>query len=133
MESLEEDDVIDGKREQIFGAAPEIGDAIAYGCIDDRIAIQLVRDSFPVPLEEILVDAVALIEKPPGGFEPLRETVHGCMVEAFVIHAANFQSEPDIPGFCKEEVGVDESMQIQLLIEGAGFFVVFEDAFEPKH
>src|SRR5262249_32189516 len=43
MESFEEDDVVNGKREQILGASPEVGDAVAYGGVDDRIAIQLVR------------------------------------------------------------------------------------------
>ena len=75
----------------------KVGDAILDRGVHDRIGVELVRDGLVVPLEEVLVDAVVFVEKLQRRFEALREAVNRSAVETFVVHAANFEDDADLP------------------------------------
>src|SRR5438105_15496539 len=74
-EALEKHDVIDRKRKKRVSFACKIRKAILDGGIYDWFAIELVRDALFVPLEEVLIDAVVVVEQLEGRFETLREAV----------------------------------------------------------
>ena len=95
-ESLEQDDVVNGKREELVGFARQIRNAIADGGIDDRVSIEFVRDALVVDLEDVLVDAEFLVEEFQCRFKPLGKTVNGISVEAFEIHATHFKYGSEI-------------------------------------
>ena len=75
LKSLVEHDVIDRKRKQCVRFTSEIGDSILDGGVDDWIAVELVGNPFVVSFEQILVDAIVLVEQLQGGFQTLGETV----------------------------------------------------------
>src|SRR4029077_19859237 len=68
-EPLEQNYVVDGKRKKRVRFGRKESDAIFDGGIYDRIAIELVRDRLVVPFEEVLIDAVVVIEKLKCRFE----------------------------------------------------------------
>src|SRR5579859_84020 len=68
-EALEQNYVVDGKRKKRVRFGRKEADAICDGGIYDRTAIQLVRDRFVVSLEEVLVDAVVVVEQLECRFE----------------------------------------------------------------
>src|SRR5437868_2198023 len=68
-EALEQNYVVGGKRKKRGRNGGKESDAIVDGGVYDRIAIELVRDRFVVSLEEVLVDAVVIVEQPECRFE----------------------------------------------------------------
>src|SRR5712691_3592200 len=74
-EALEQNYVVGGKRKKRVRFGRKESDAIFDGGIYDRIAIELVRDRFVVSLEEVLVDAVVVVEKKEGRIEEESEKV----------------------------------------------------------
>src|ERR1700730_5733875 len=84
-EGLEQNYVVDGKRKKRVRFGRKESDAIFDGGIYDRIAIELVRDRFVVSLEEVLVNAVVVVEQLECRFEALCETVECVPVQALVI------------------------------------------------
>src|SRR6266446_304012 len=68
-EALEQNYVVDGKRKKCVRFSRKESDAIFDDGIYDRIAIELVRDGFVVSLEEVLVDAVVVVEQLECRFE----------------------------------------------------------------
>src|ERR1700730_15863829 len=68
-EALEQDYVVDRKRKERVRFSRKESDTILDGGIYDRIAIELVWDRFVVPFEEVLIDAVVVIEKLECRFE----------------------------------------------------------------
>ena len=133
LKTLVQNDVIDGQGKERVGLAAEIGDAILNRGVHDWVAIELVGDGLVVALEEVLVDAVVFIEQFQSGFETLRETINRSGVETLVIDAAHFENDADFAGLRQKDIGTDEAIEIDLLAEGAGLVVVFEDAAKPEH
>src|SRR5712692_8287372 len=74
-EALEQNYVVDGKRKKRVRFGRKESDSIFDGGIYDRIAIELVRDRFVVSLEEILVDAVVVVEQLQRRFEAFCQAV----------------------------------------------------------
>src|SRR5580704_9239422 len=70
-EALEQDYVVDRKRKERVRFGLKESDAIFDGSIYDRIAIEPVRDRFVVSLEEVLVNAVVVVEQLECRFEAL--------------------------------------------------------------
>src|SRR5882762_3849064 len=68
-EALEQDYVVDRKRKKRVGFGRKESDAIFDGGIYDSIAIEPVRDRFVVSLEEVLIDAVVVVEQLECTFE----------------------------------------------------------------
>src|SRR5260370_6386961 len=108
-ESLEQDDVVNGKREELVGFARQIRNAIADGGIDDRVSIEFVRDGLVVDPEDVLVDAEFLVEEFQCRFEPLCKSVNGISVEAFEVHATHFNDRTDIPPLRDEKALVNQA------------------------
>src|SRR5216683_6689960 len=73
--ALEQNYVVDRKRKKRVRFGRKESDAICDGGIYDRIAIELVRDRFVVSLEEILVDAVVVVEQLQRRFEAFCQAV----------------------------------------------------------
>src|SRR6266852_654283 len=133
LKTLVQNHVIEGQGKQSVSLTAEIGDAIFNRSVYDGVSIELVRDGLVVALEEVLVDAVVFVEQFQSGFESFRETVQRSGVVTLVVHAAHFDDDADFAGLRKKEMGTDETVEIDLLAEGAGFVVVFEDAAKPEH
>src|SRR5712692_4099404 len=70
--ALEQNYVVDRKRKKRVRFGGKESDAIFDGGIYDRIVIELVRDRFVVSLEEVLVDAVVVVEQLECRFEAFR-------------------------------------------------------------
>src|ERR1700733_2169799 len=132
-ESLEQDNVINRQGKERVGLAAKVGDAIFDRRIHDGVVIELVRDGFVVALEEILVDAVVLVEQLQGRFEAFCETVDRSGVETLVIDAADFEDDADLSALGEKNVRADEAVEIDPLAEGASLVVVFEDSAKPEH
>ncbi len=66
MKSLVQQHVIDRQGKEHVGLTAEVGDAIFDRGVYDRIGVELVRDRFVVALEEVLVNAVVLVEQLQG-------------------------------------------------------------------
>src|ERR1700687_6247642 len=115
--SLEQDDVVNGKREELVGFAREIRNAIADGGIDDRVSIEFVRDGLVVDPEDVLVDVEFLVEEFQCRFEPLCKSVNGISVEAFEVHATHFKNRTEIPRLREEKVLVNKTLWADLLVE----------------
>src|SRR5258708_4202841 len=92
LKTLVQHDVIDRQGEERVGLAPEIRDAILNRGVYDWVAIELVGDGLVVALEEVLVDAVVLVEQFQSGFETFRETVKRSGVGTLVIDASHFEN-----------------------------------------
>src|SRR5215467_13653538 len=90
-EALEQNDVIDRKRKKRVSFACKIRKAILDGCIYDWFAIELVRDRFVVSFEEVLVDAVVVVEQLQCRFETLCQSVERVPVQALVVNALNLE------------------------------------------
>ena len=102
-------------------------------CIDDGAAVDLVWNAGVVPFEEILVDAVVLIEQAECGFQPLGKRVNRRTVEALIIYATNFEDYAKFSALGEKNAVAQEAIEVDLSVEGAGFLVVFDDARELKH
>src|SRR5229473_7669386 len=95
-EALEQNYVVDGKRKKRVRFGRKESDSIFDGGIYDRIAIELVGDSFVVSLEEVLVDAVVVVEQLQCRFEALCETVERVHVKALVIDTPDFKDDSEV-------------------------------------
>src|SRR6266576_3358062 len=109
VESLEQDDVVNAKREELVGLTRQICNAIADGGIDDRVPIEFVRNGLVVDPEDVLVDAEFLVEEFQCRFKPLGKSVNGISVEAFEIHATHFKYSTEIPCLCEKEMVVNKT------------------------
>src|SRR5712692_4771383 len=92
-EALEQNYVVDGKREKRVRFGRKESDAIFDSGIYDSIAIELVRDRFVVSLEEVLVDAVVVVEQLECRFETFCEAIDRVSVQALVIDAPNLKDD----------------------------------------
>src|SRR5258706_14253113 len=90
-EALEQNYVVDGKRKKRVRFGRKESDAIFDCGIYDRIAIELVRDRFVVPLEGVLVDAVVVVEQLECRFEAFCQAVERVAVQALVVDAPNLK------------------------------------------
>src|SRR5260221_7093646 len=133
LKTLVQHDVIDRQGEERVGLAPEIRDAILNRGDYNWAAIELVRDGLVVALEEVLVDAVVFVEQFQSGFETFRESVKRSGVETLVVHTTHLEDDADLAGLCEKDIRPDEAIEIDLLAEGAGLVVVFEDSPKPEH
>src|SRR5205823_13389221 len=70
-EALAQNYVVDRKRKKRFCFGRKESDTILDGGVNDGIAIELVRDTLVVPFEEVLVDAVVVVEQLERRFEAL--------------------------------------------------------------
>ena len=64
--ALKQDDVIDGEGEKRIRFGGEVGNSIFDRGINDGASVEFVGDSRVVAFEEVLIDAVVLIEEPEG-------------------------------------------------------------------
>src|SRR5579859_2144749 len=133
LKTLVQHDVIDRQGEERVGLTAEISDAILNRGVYDWAVIELVGDGLVVAFEEILIDAVVFVEQFQSGFETLRETVNRGGVEALVVHTAKLENDTDLAGLCEKDIRPDEAIEIDLLAEGAGLVIVFEDSAKPEH
>ena len=60
------------------------------------LRVELVRNGFVVPFEQILIEPVVFVEQLQRRFEALGESVNRCAVEALEIDAAHFEDDPDL-------------------------------------
>src|ERR1700731_1013976 len=81
-EALEQNYVVDRKRKKPVRFGRKESDAIFDRGIHDRIAIEFVRDHFVVSLEEVLVDAVVVVEQLERRFETFCQAVERAFVQA---------------------------------------------------
>ena len=77
-----------------------------------------------------MVDAVVFIEQLQSGFEALGDAINRSGVETLVVDAANFEDDADLSGLGKKNLRTNETVEIDLLAEGAGLVVVFENSAE---
>src|SRR5258708_39675710 len=94
-EALEQNYVVDRKRKKRVRFGRKESDAFFDGGIYDRIAIELVRDRFVVSLEEVLVDAVVVVEQLERRFEALCATVERVPVKALVINTTDLKDHAE--------------------------------------
>src|SRR6266404_744157 len=80
-ELFKQNDVIDRNREKCVGLACKIRQTILDGCIYDRSVIQLVGDILVVLLEEVLVDAVVVVEQLECRLETLCQAVERIAIQ----------------------------------------------------
>src|SRR6266849_5882190 len=95
-EALEQNYVVDRKRKKRVRFGRKESDASFDGGIYDRIAIELVRDRFVVPFEEVLIDAVVVIEKLECRFEAFCEAIERVPVQALIIDASNLKNNSEV-------------------------------------
>jgi len=133
LHSLGKHNVIDRKRKERIGLAGEVGDARLDRRVHDGIAVELVRDGFVVALEQILVDAVVLIEQLQRGLKTFCEAIDRSAVKTLIIHTTHFEDKADITALGEKDVRADETEEVDLLAERAGLSVVFEDTVKPEH
>lgn len=133
LQSLVQNDVIDGQRKQRVGLAVKISDAVLNRGVYDGIVVEFVRNCFIVPLEEVLVDAVVFIEELQRRFQTLCQTINRSVVKTLVVHTADFEDEAHFSCLGEKNVRTNESVQIDLLAERAGVVVVLEDSTKPEH
>src|SRR5882724_10931648 len=115
--ALEQNYVVDRKRKKRVRFGRKESDAIFDGGIDDRIAIELVRDRFVVSLEEVLVDAVVVVEYLECRFEAFCQAVERVAVQALVVDAPNLKDDAQISGLGKENMRIDKAVEVHLFIE----------------
>src|SRR5712692_7050106 len=113
-EALEQDYVVDGKRKKRVRFGRKESDAIFDGGIYDRIAIELVRDRFVVPFEEVLIDAVVVIEKLECRFEALCEAIERVPIQALIIDASNLKNNSEVTCLGQEDMGINEPVEVYL-------------------
>src|SRR5882724_11124827 len=116
-EALKQNYVIDRKRKKRVSFACKIRKAILDGGIYDWFAIELVRDALFVPLEEVLVDAVVVVEQFQCRFETLCQSVERVPIQALVVNALNFEDDAQVAGLGEENMGIDEPVEVHLFIE----------------
>ena len=83
-------------------------------------AIELVGNRFVVLFEQVLVDAVVLVEQLQCGFETLGEAVDRSAIEAFVINPTYFEDDADLAALGQKHRRSDEPVEIDLPAERAG-------------
>src|ERR1700691_6421647 len=88
LKSLVQHDVIDREGEERIGLACEVRDTILDRGINDRIVVELVRNRFVVPFEEVLVEAEVFVEKFQRRLKALGEAVNRAVVGASNRHTA---------------------------------------------
>src|SRR5258708_40357248 len=132
-EALEQNYVVDRKRKKRVRFGRKESDAIFDGGIYDRIAIELVRDRFVVPLEEVLVDAVVFVEELERRFETLCQAVKRVPIQALVVDAPNFKDDTEVSRLGEENLGIDKPVKIHLLVKRTRLRVILEDSLKPKH
>src|SRR5439155_20681035 len=125
--------VVDRKREKCVCFGRKEFDAILDGGVYDRFAIELVRDRFVVPFEEVLVDSVVVVEKLECRFESLCQAVERVSVQALVVDAPNFKDDTEVSRLGEEDVGIDKPVKIHLLVERTRLRVILENSLKPKH
>jgi len=91
-----------------------MGNAIANCGIDDSISAIGVRDRPAVSFEEHLIDAVVFLEEPQCGLKTLCESIHGPLLEAFIVHSLYFENHPDFAGLGKEDVLPHEAKRLTM-------------------
>src|SRR6266513_406652 len=132
-EALAQNYVVNRKRKKRVCFGRKESDAILDGGVYDRFAIELVRDRFVVPFEEVLVDAVVVVEQLECRFEALCQAVERVPIQALVIDAPNLKDDAQVFGFGKENMRIDKAIQVHLFVEGTCLFVILEDSLKPKH
>src|SRR6266404_1065016 len=129
-EALEHNYVVDRNRKKRVGFGRKESHAIFDGGIYDRIAIELVRDRFVVSFEKVLVDAVVVVEQLERRFEALCEAIERVPIKALVINTPDLKNDSEVARLGQEHMGINKPVEVYLLIERAGLFVVLEDS--PK-
>src|SRR5580704_11814087 len=132
-QSLVQNHVIDGQRKQRVGLAAKISDAVLNRGVYDGIVVELVRNCFIVPLEQVLVDAVIFIEQLQRRFQALSQAINRSVVKTLIVHTTDFEDDAHFACLGEKDVRTNESVQIDLLAERAGFVVVLEDSTKPEH
>ena len=115
LKSLIEHHVIDRQRKERVGLAAEVGDAILDRGVYDRIGVELVRDRFVVPFEQVLIEAIVFVEQLQRRLKALGEAVNRRVVETFVVHAAHFEDDAHVAALGEKHLRTDEAVEIDLL------------------
>ena len=76
-----------------------------------------MRNGCVIALQNGLVQAEALGESPQRGLEPSSVMIELRVVLAFVVDAADLQSNPEIPGFVQPDVLVFEADRAELCVQ----------------
>src|SRR5580704_18641082 len=126
LKSLVEHDVVDRHGKQRVGFVPKVGDAIPNRGIYDGAVVEPIRDGLIVALEEVLVQAVVFIEESQGRFQALCESINRGVIETLVVDSADFKDQAQFPTLGEKDVRANESVEIDLLRERAGFVVVLK-------
>src|SRR6266403_3365135 len=116
-EALAQNYVVDRKRKKCVCFGRKESDAILDGGVNDGFAIELVRDRFVVPFEEVLVDAVVVVEQLECRFEALCQAVERVPIQALVIDAPNLKDDAQVSGLGKENMRIDKAVQVHLFVE----------------
>src|SRR6266699_3216461 len=132
-EALAQNYVVDRKRKKCVCFGRKESDAILDGGVNDGFAVELVRDTLVVPFEEILVDAIVVVEQLECRFEALCQAVERVPIQALVIDAPDFKDDAQVSGLGKENMRIDKAEQVHLFVEGTCLVVILEDSLEPKH
>src|SRR5712671_1105870 len=110
-EALEQNYVVDRKRKKCVRFGRKESDAILDGGVHDRFAIQLVGDRFVVPFEEVLVDAIVVVEQFECRFEALGQAIERVPVQALIIDATNLKDDAEVPRLGEEDMGIDKPVE----------------------
>src|SRR6267378_3207396 len=116
-EALAQNYVVDRKRKKCVCFGRKESDAILDGGVNDGFTIELVRDRFVVPFEEILVDAIVVVEQLECRFEALCQAVERVSGQTFVIDPTNLKDDAQVSGFGKENMRIDKAVQVHLFVE----------------
>src|SRR6266403_426092 len=116
-EALAQNYVVNRKRKKRVCFGRKESDAILDGGVYDRFSIELVRDTLVVPFEEVLVDAVVVVEQFECRFEALCQAVERVPIQALVVDPPNLKEDAQVSGLGKESMRTDKSVQVYLFVE----------------
>src|SRR6267154_165161 len=103
-EALAQNYVVDRKRKKRVCFGGKECNAILDGGVNDRFAIELVRDTLVVPFEEVLIDAVVVVEQFECRFEALCQAVECVPIQALVVDPPNLKDDAQVSGLGNESM-----------------------------
>ena len=97
------------------------------------ILIVPMRKLGMIALDQILVNAEALIERSQGAFKPASNLVALGVIETFGIDAGHAKDYAQIPAFSEEGLLVNKSEQPDQRAQAARFEKLFRDLADADH
>ena len=120
------------RKARAFPGTPTVG-ALFDSRADKRVLILGVWDRGVVSFEQNLIEPALVIERTEGRFYPLDRVIAACMVEAFVVDAADPQRCAEVAGFRQKAMFVPEAVQVHLRGERPSLFPLFRDVLNLDH